>query len=66
LSYTKAAGTDPGTSVTLKGDENYDITPYVQKGALHLTATVSGVFPEEAWAVDMTTCLSVKVHYTYL
>lgn len=66
LRYQKVAGADPGVSVTLKGDQDHDITAYLKAGALHLTTTVSGVFPPQPWALDMTTCLAVKAHYDYL
>lgn len=66
LEYVRAQGEDPGDHIVLKGSGgDDDITPYLQGGQLKLTSTLTGIFPDTTWLMDVKTCVSLKARYEY-
>lgn len=66
LTYEKPAGAAVNQSVTLTRAEPIDVTAYLARGKLDITAQITGTLPEQDWGLDIKTCLDVKVHYDYL
>jgi hypothetical protein len=63
ITYQRAA--NPGSALVAGGATGVDLAPYLDGGAVHLEADVSGTLPGESWTADVKGCLYVKVTYDY-
>lgn len=68
LNYTKDPANLPGRTLTVGGERNVELFPYLttdKDKKARLEAVMQGQLPPNIWTADVRVCLHMKAHFNY-
>ena len=68
LSYVKDAANLPGKTLTVGGERNVELLPYLSADAdknAKVEAVMKGSLPTDYWTAGVKVCFHTKAHFNY-